>query len=149
LSGARDERTVFINSSRLGEFRFSPDHPFNPVRITRTFRMCEARGLFAAPGVRVVDIERAEEGVLERFHTPAYIDALRRANGGTEVDVEMLHHGIGSAENPVFRGVYDFSALSATLSLAGARLIMEGAPAAFNPCGGFHHAYPDRASGFC
>jgi len=149
LSGARDERTVFINSSRLGEFRFSPDHPFNPVRITRTFRMCEARGLFAAPGVRVVDIERAEEGVLERFHTPAYIDALRRANGGTEVDIEMLHHGIGSAENPVFRGVYDFSALSATLSLAGARLIMEGAPAAFNPCGGFHHAYPDRASGFC
>lgn len=149
MSADRDGRTVFINSSRLGEFRFSADHPFNPARITRVFRMCEARGLFAAPGVRIVDIERAEEGVLERFHTPEYIEALKRANGGTEVDVEMLHHGIGSAENPVFKGVYDFSALSATLSLAGARLILAGAPAAFNPCGGFHHAYPDRASGFC
>ena len=149
MNGARKGQTVFINSSRLGAFRFSPDHPFNPERVTRTFRMCERRGLFADPDVRVVDVETAEDGVLERFHTSEYIEALRRANGGTEVDVEMLRHGIGSAENPVFKGVYDFSALSATASLAGARLILGGAPAAFNPCGGFHHAYPDRASGFC
>ena len=149
MNGARKGQAVFINSNRLGAFRFSPDHPFNPERVTRTFRMCERRGLFADPDVRVVDVETAEDGVLERFHTSEYIEALRRANGGTEVDVEMLRHGIGSAENPVFKGVYDFSALSATASLAGARLILGGAPAAFNPCGGFHHAYPDRASGFC
>jgi len=149
VNGARKGQAVFINSNRLGAFRFSPDHPFNPERVTRTFRMCERRGLFADPDVRVVDVETAEDGVLERFHTSEYIEALRRANGGTEVDVEMLRHGIGSAENPVFKGVYDFSALSATASLAGARLILGGAPAAFNPCGGFHHAYPDRASGFC
>jgi acetoin utilization protein AcuC len=149
VSGAFSGQAVFINSTRLGAFRFSPDHPFNPERVTRTFRMCERRGLLADPHVRVVEVEIAETGVLERFHTPEYIEALRRANGGTEVDVEMLRHGIGSAENPVFKGVFDFSALSATASLAGARLIIGGAPAAFNPCGGFHHAYPDRASGFC
>jgi acetoin utilization protein AcuC len=149
VNAAHDGQAVFINSVRLGSFRFSADHPFNPERVTRTFRMCESRGLLNSAGVRVVEIDTAEEGVLERFHTPEYIEALRRANTGAEVDVEMLRHGIGSAENPVFKGVYDFSALSATASLAGARLILGGAKAAFNPCGGFHHAYPDRASGFC
>jgi acetoin utilization protein AcuC len=111
--------------------------------------MCSERGLFSAPHVRVIDVEAAEEGVLERFHTPEYIEALKRADGGTEVDLDMLRHGIGSAENPVFKGVYDFSALSATASLTAARLIADGAAAAFNPCGGFHHAHADRASGFC
>jgi acetoin utilization protein AcuC len=141
--------TCFINSRRLGAFRFSPDHPFNPERVTRVFRMCSERGLFSAPHVRVIDVEEAEEGVLERFHTREYIEALKRADGGTDVDVDMLRHGIGSAENPVFKGVYDFSALSATASLTAARLIADGASSAFNPCGGFHHAHADRASGFC
>ncbi len=149
MNADRDGRPAFVNSRRLGAFRFSPDHPFNPERITRVFRMCEERGLLSGPNVRVVDVEEAEAGILERFHTPAYVEALRRASGGLEIDVEMLHHGIGTAENPVFKGVLDFAALSATASLTAARLIVEGATAAFNPCGGFHHAHPDRASGFC
>ncbi len=149
MSAAREADTFFINSKRLGAFRFSPDHPFNPGRVARVFSMCGSRGLLSGERVRVVEVEEAEDGVLERFHTAEYVAALKRANGGAEVDLEMLHHGIGSPENPVFRGVYDFSALSATASLAAARLMLGGAAAAFNPCGGFHHAHPDRASGFC
>jgi len=141
--------SCFVNSRRLGAFRFSPDHPFNPERITRVFRMCGERGFLSHPNVRVVDVEEAEAGILERFHTPQYIEALKRADSGTDVDLDMLRHGIGSMENPIFKGVYDFAALSATASLTAARLIADGASAAFNPCGGFHHAHPDRASGFC
>ncbi|MDD4858438.1 MAG: acetoin utilization protein AcuC [Candidatus Krumholzibacteria bacterium] len=149
MTGGSKEPAVFVNSSRLGAFRFSPEHPFNPERVTRVFHMCEARSLLSGPRVSVVDVETAEDGLLARFHTPEYIEALKRANGGTEIDVEMLHHGIGSAENPIFKGVYDFSALSATASLVASRRILAGADTAFNPCGGFHHAHPDRASGFC
>ncbi len=150
MSGrSSDAKICFINSRRLGEVRFSPDHPFNPERVKRVYRMCEQRGLFASPRVAVVEVEEAESGVLERFHTDDYVAALRRANDGSEVDVDMLHHGIGTAENPVFRGVYDFAALSATASLEAARLMIRGAASAFNPCGGFHHAHRDRASGFC
>ncbi|HVO76903.1 MAG TPA: acetoin utilization protein AcuC, partial [Candidatus Bathyarchaeia archaeon] len=149
MSGDREAPAVFVNSSRLGGFRFSPEHPFNPERVTRVFRMCESRGLLSGAGIRLVDVERAEPGILERFHTPQYIEALRRADSGTEVDIEMLRHGIGTAENPVFKGVHEFSALAATASLAAARHIIGGARAAFNPCGGFHHAHADRASGFC
>ena len=140
---------VFVNAPRLGEFQFSPDHPFKPERISRVYRMCRERGLFSGPGVWVDEVREADPGVLERFHTPAYIAALKRADGGDDVDLDMLHHGIGSMENPVFRGILEFSTLSATASRRAARIVLEGAESAFNPCGGFHHAHPDRASGFC
>jgi len=141
---------VFVHSSRLGSFELSPDHPFKPERAESAYRLCRSKGLLDGAGVRVAEIEEPEEGLLERFHTPGYIEALRRGESGREMDVEMLHHGVGTAENPVFRGMYTYSALSVTASVAAARLVAEGgASSAFNPCGGFHHAHPDRASGFC
>lgn len=140
---------AFINSRRLGSYHFGPEHPFKPERMVEVYKMCEARGLFKDPAVRVVDVEEAIEGILERFHTPEYINVLRKADSGTKVDLDMLHYGIGSAENPIFKGVFEFAELSATASLTAARLVACGAESAFNPCGGFHHAHPDRASGFC
>jgi acetoin utilization protein AcuC len=150
VSPGEPVRAVFMNSRRLGEFSFSPEHPFKPERIRNTRAMCEEKGLFSDPAVRIVDIEKAEEGVLERFHTEEYIRVLKRAGKGNEIDLDMLHYGVGSAENPVFKGLYEFVTLTATTSLQAARLVMNGgAESAFNPCGGFHHAHADRASGFC
>lgn len=149
MTGVKSIRAAFINSERLESFRFSDEHPFKPERIGLVYRMCRDRGLLSGTGIRVERVESEIPGILERFHTAEYIAALRKADSGAHVDVEMLHHGIGSPENPIFKGVYGFSALSATASLVAARCVMEGVPAAFNPCGGFHHAHPDRASGFC
>jgi len=149
MTESKSIRAVFVNSERLGRYRFSAEHPFKPERVGLVYGMCRDRGLLSGAGIEIENVESGIPGVLERFHTPEYIEALRRADSGVDVDLEMLHHGIGSPENPIFKGVYDFSALSATASLVAARRVMEGAPAAFNPCGGFHHAHPDRASGFC
>ncbi len=140
---------AFINSRRLGSYHFGPEHPFKSDRIVEVYKMCEERGLFKNPSVRVVDVEEAIGGILERFHTPEYINVLRKADSGTKVDLDMLHYGVGSAENPIFKGVFQFAELSATASLTAAKLIVREAESAFNPCGGFHHAHPDRASGFC
>jgi acetoin utilization protein AcuC len=149
VTGEEPARSVFIGSDALGSYSFSEDHPFKPERIRLVYRMCSERGLFSGAGIGIEEVEEGEPDVLERFHTLEYIDALRRADSGTEVDVDMLHHGIGSQENPIFKGVYRFCELSATASLAAARRVSAGALSAFNPCGGFHHAHPDRASGFC
>lgn len=142
-------KSVFFDSKRLGEFSFTPEHPFKPERVSRVARMCRSRGLFSDPSVRVEQVEVAEEMVLERFHSPEYIELLKKASQGSEMSVEMLYHGLGTMENPVFRGVYDFCTLSSTASLRAARAVADGAISAFNPCGGFHHAHRDRASGFC
>jgi len=58
--------------------------------------------------------------------------------------------GIGTGDCPVFKGMYEYSALACGATLTGAKLILAGsADVAFNPSGGFHHAGPERASGFC
>ncbi|MBN1164424.1 MAG: acetoin utilization protein AcuC [Candidatus Krumholzibacteriota bacterium] len=142
-------KAVFLYPRRLAEYVFAPDHPFKPERISRVYDLCRQKGLFSHPSVRVEEVLEPEEGVLERFHTPQYIEMLRRANGGNNLDAAMLSHGIGTMENPVFAGIYDFSVLSATASLRAARLLAGGTLCAFNPGGGFHHAHADRASGFC
>lgn len=148
MSAAPRGEAVFVHSARLGGFTLSAEHPFKPERAERTWEMCRSRGLLEGAGVRTVEIEEPEEGLLETFHTPEYIALLRRAESGREIDMEMLHAGIGTAENPVFRGLYTYCALAATASVAAARCVA-GSGSAFNPCGGFHHAHPDRASGFC
>lgn len=146
---ARGAKAVFINSESLGQFVFSPEHPFRPERVRRVYEICRSRGLFDVPGVEVVDVEEPEKDILYRFHSPEYLEALKRADSGRDVDLEMLKFGIGTGENPVFKGVYRFSELAATASLEAARRVIAGVGSSFNPCGGFHHAHRDRASGFC
>jgi acetoin utilization protein AcuC len=142
-------RSVFINSDIMSGYTFSENHPFKPQRIREVYQMCKKKHLLEGPGVKVIDVNEAEEEILSHFHTYEYVENLKKANSGENVDVEMLRHGIGSHENPVFKGVYDFSALTATASLVAAREVAGDEDCAFNPGGGFHHAHPDRAAGFC
>jgi acetoin utilization protein AcuC len=61
----------------------------------------------------------------------------------------MLYHGIGTMENPIFSGLYQFCLLSVAATLKGVEMVTGGFESAFNPSGGFHHAHSDRAGGFC
>ncbi|MGE5295536.1 MAG: acetoin utilization protein AcuC, partial [Solirubrobacterales bacterium] len=61
-----------------------------------------------------------------------------------------LQMGIGTEDCPIFRGMYDYAVLAAGGTLVGAELILSGqADVAFNPSGGYHHAFPEKAAGFC
>jgi acetoin utilization protein AcuC len=58
--------------------------------------------------------------------------------------------GLGTPECPVFKGMVDYAMLACGATLTGMRLLLDGeADRAFNPSGGYHHAGPARASGFC
>jgi len=66
------------------------------------------------------------------------------------LDVEGLGMGFGQPECPVFREMYDYAALACGATLQGAALVTDGqADVAFNPSGGYHHAGPEMAAGFC
>ncbi|MBN2069995.1 MAG: acetoin utilization protein AcuC [Candidatus Krumholzibacteriota bacterium] len=142
-------KAVFMNPARMGAYQFTPDHPFKPERLTKVFEMCRERGLFSGEGIIIDEFAEAEPGVLETFHTKEYIEMLKKADSGLDIEIDMIYHGLGTMENPVFKGVYDFSTMAATATLRAARYVADGAGAAFNPTGGFHHAHSDRASGFC
>ncbi|MEV0401628.1 acetoin utilization protein AcuC [Actinoallomurus sp. NPDC050550] len=115
----------------------------NPVRIELTMALARELGVFDAPGVSVEGFEPADDALLTLVHDPAYIEAVR----AERLDVAR---GLGLADNPVFAGMHDASALVAGASVAAARAVWTGeAEHAANIAGGLHHAMHGAASGFC
>jgi len=106
-------------------------------------------GLLSGAGRSEVAPEPAERIILKKFHSARYLHALKTAAEG-KFNAEALNMGIGMPDCPVFEGLYGYAVLAAGATLTGAKLIASGAAQiAFNPSGGFHHAGPERASGFC
>ncbi len=128
---------------RLTSYDFGPDHPLNPIRVDLTMRLARELGVFDTPGVSVEGFEPADDALLTLVHDPAYIEAVR----GERLDVAR---GLGLADNPVFSGMHDASALVAGATVAAAKAVWSGEVAhAANVAGGLHHAMHGAASGFC
>ena len=143
------DKAVFIYSDELEKYRYPSDCPFSSERAGKARRILASMGLLTGQGLREVAPEPADRLTLEAFHTPAYLDVLQKASKG-DLDVEGLHMGLGTPECPVFIGLYEYAALACGGTLTGAKMILSGeADVAFNPSGGYHHAHPARASGFC
>lgn len=142
-------RSVFLHSPALEAYHYPPECPFSSQRAGKTFAILQSMGLDSGPDRRVHEPHPAERSQLETYHTPHYLDTLRAAQDG-EMTAEGLHMGLGTPDCPVFRGMYDYAALACGATLDGAKLIAQGdIETAFNPSGGYHHAWPDRAAGFC
>ena len=91
----------------------------------------------------------ADEDDLVVFHDREYIEVLKAANNGISV-AGAGYFGLGPGDNPVFRGLLDWSKLVTGASLRAADIVDSGdADIAFSISGGLHHAMPSRASGFC
>ena len=134
---------------KLTEYDFGPGHPLAPVRVELTMRLARSLGVLTAPGVAVTAPVPATDADLELVHTPGYIAAVRRA-GESGLSPELFRFGLGTADDPVFPGMHEASALVTGATLAAARAVVLGsAEHAVNIAGGLHHAMADHASGFC
>ena len=131
-------------------FRHSSYGPHHPLRIPRVSTVMDlSRALGWAPSDRFRASPRAKPLALSAWHTPAYLDALRRAEADGAVDRPTRErHGLGTPSNPVFPEVWRRPATAAGGSLLAAELLRDGG-VIHNPAGGTHHAMPDRAAGFC
>jgi acetoin utilization protein AcuC len=132
---------------RLTGYDFGPGHPLAPVRVELTMALARELGVLSRPDVTMVTPAPAEQAELELAHDAAYIDAVRaagldgRPNG---------RYGLGTADNPVFAGMHEASALVAGATLAAARAVWRGETGhGVNIAGGLHHAMRRLASGFC
>jgi acetoin utilization protein AcuC len=107
-------------------------------------------GLLSGPDVIQVAPQPADRKDLERIHSPRYLDALEKAARDGSGGVELLFMGVGAGDCPIFPDVYDYPVLACGATLVAAKMILDGsARVAFNPSGGFHHAGPEQAAGFC
>lgn len=142
MNGAR-----FIGSEI---YRGSSYGPWHPLRIPRVSTVTDlARALGWLDATRYLPSPRARPAALTHWHTPAYVAALQRAEETGAVDAETrARHGIGTTSNPVFAQMFRRPATSAGGVMLAAELVAGGG-VVHVPGGGTHHAFPDRANGFC
>jgi acetoin utilization protein AcuC len=142
-------KTAFVYSDEFARYDYGSGHPLKPFRLKLTYELIKACHLLAPSDPRLVEPPPASDNDLLTFHTREYIDILRKANSGKPLAGADVF-GLGPGDNPVFKGMFDWSRFIAGASLKAADLVDSNeAMIAFNIAGGLHHAHASQASGFC
>jgi len=144
-----ERKLAFVYPPAVEALSYPPDCPFKTQRAGLTRQRLLSLGLLGGAGRAEVAPRQASLAELGEFHTPRYLEELERAAAG-DLTIEGLRMGLGGPDTPVFADLFAYAAWACGASLTGAELLLAGtADAAFNLLGGFHHARPAQAAGFC
>nr|BBH88244.1 hypothetical protein KTC_29950 [Thermosporothrix sp. COM3] len=152
-------------------YQLGPQHPLQPVRIEALIDLLRTSGLWDQQDpATFLPIRQATDAELKLAHTRDYIQAVQKLSESDEFMIEgelkerawlQMRYGFNSDDTPPVLDMHDVAAWIAGGSLVGLSAIMglpEGGTFAseeerplrvFHPSGGLHHAWSDRASGFC
>ncbi|MBY6201120.1 acetoin utilization protein AcuC [Maritalea mobilis] len=138
---------IFFGSEVYRGSSYGRWHPLRIPRVPTVMDLSRAMGWL--PTAQYRTSPRAKPAALTLWHTPEYLDALSRAEVAQQVDdATRDRHGLGTVSNPVFPEMYRRPATGAGASLLAGELLADGG-VIYHPGGGTHHAFPDRANGFC
>ena len=153
-------------------YDFGPQHPLNPRRLKALMDLLETTGLWHPEQEQTrLSLRAATDDELSLAHTPDYIAAVQRLSQPDdparspgerkELAQLALHYGFADGDTPVSPGMHEASARIAGGTLMALSAVM-GLPEGsifsneeerplhvFHPAGGLHHAWAERASGFC
>lgn len=108
-----------------------------------------SRALHLLPNGQFLTSPRAKPKAVSIWHEHGYLQALIQAETDGFVSDEIKsRHQIGTHTNPVFPEMWRRPATSAGGALLAGELLARGG-VVYHPAGGTHHAFPDRAGGFC
>ena len=142
-------KPVFIHSSELDNYSYPPDSVFSSKRAGKTRALAASLGLLNEDCGRELVPRPASVADMQRFHTPEYLTVLQQAARG-RVAPGSIGMGLGTPDCPVFSDMFAYASWASGATLTGADLLLAGQTRiAFNPSGGYHHAAPAMASGFC
>jgi acetoin utilization protein AcuC len=142
-------QAIFLYNPEVVQFDYGYSHPFRLERLWLTEHLCRQLGLFASGQGEEQGFTPARRDQLLVAHDPVYLDALQAASMGIHAPGLALL-GLGSGDNPVFPGLWEYSLQTAGGTLRAAQLLLDGdVGRVFHPGGGLHHALRRRASGFC
>lgn len=153
-------------------YNFGPNHPLQPGRLKALMDLLEQCKLWKPDnGQTRLALRSATIDELRLIHSADYIDAVQRLSipDGKVADADerrkreqlALRYGFGDGDTPALPGMHEVSATIAGGSLIALSAVMglpEGGSFAtederplhvFHPGGGLHHAWAERASGFC
>lgn len=151
-------------------YNFGAEHPLQSRRIAALMDLLETCGLWQANDDSTsLPMRPATREELALVHTNDYIDAVQRlsapaseAHDDDELRAQLaLKYGFADGDTPALPGMHDVTARIAGGSLVALSAVMglsEGGVFedesqrplhVFHPAGGLHHAWANRASGFC
>ena len=140
-------RPLFFGSEIYRHSSYGPHHPLRVPRVSTVMDLSRALGWLGPDQYR--SSPRAKPAALTIWHTADYLAALQEAEARQEVDAATRdRHGIGTVSNPVYAEMFRRPATAAGASLLAGELLAHGG-VIYHPGGGTHHAFPDRAGGFC
>jgi len=135
-------RLAVAYGEELLKYDFGGDHPMRSARIAEFFKLSRKAGILDDPRVKVIKPHAATVDDLLLFHTPSYIERVRKLS---DIGTGMLDEG----DTPVFSGVYEAACYTVGTTLECLKDSLSHHACSFNPMGGLHHARRDRAAGFC
>ncbi len=143
--------SLLIYDDRFLDYNFGPAHPFQQGRVKLARELMDALGLLDPKGAPEETALPASEDHLRLAHAAEYLEVVRRAGRNpAKAGTRYLRYGLGTADTPLFPGMYEAAALPAGGTIAATDAVRRGeVQNAFNLGGGFHHAHRARASGFC
>jgi len=141
--------TAFIYTDAYVDFDYGPTHPLKVIRLKLTYELIKAYGLLSLPSVQAISTKKADDEDLVLFHSRDYLDVLKQASEG-QLGKTFYRYGLGPGDNPIFKGLYDWSLWVTGGTLQAGELVAIGEKEiAFSIAGGLHHAQRSKASGFC
>ncbi len=140
-------RPLFLGHEIYRGSSYGQDHPLRIPRVSTVMDLSRAMGWLPSEVFRTSP--RAKAKALTHWHTEDYVRALSEAEKAQAVSENVRErHALGTPNNPVFPEVWRRPATSAGGSLLAGELLAGGG-IVYHPAGGTHHAFPDRAGGFC
>lgn len=140
-------KAKLIGSLEYAKYRYPQNHPLKIPRVSLLLRFLGAMELISED--EIIKSRQASMEELLLFHDKDYIKTLIEAekcqcvpNGARE------KCNIGSYENPVSYAMFTGSSLATGSTIQAVEEFLKG-NVVFNPAGGMHHAFRNRANGFC
>lgn len=144
-----DRKLAFIYPPQVESLSYPPECPWKTARAALTRSKLISFGLLGLPNRLEIAPQKASLEDLLKFHTPLYLEELQRAAGG-ELTHQGLEMGLGGMDTPVFEDLFEYGSWACGAGLKAADVLLSGqADVAFNLVGGCHHAFADKAEGFC
>ncbi len=146
------DRIGLVYTEDYQKYDFGRDHPLRPLRLKLTYSLMEKLHLLEHERLLILTPRLATQQEIERIHSPQYVEAVKKLSENPEdKSKNPFLYGLGPGDNPIFKGMYEASALVCGASIVAADTVWtkNDFKITFNPAGGLHHAMRDRASGFC
>ncbi len=154
------------------DYDFGAQHPMQPKRLQALVDLLEMSGLWEPDNEQTrLNGRAATPEELSLIHTPDYIAAVQRLSIPEKAEMSeeergeraqlAARSGFGDGDTPIIPDMHEIVAhitgdtlvaLNAVMGLAeGGTFNAEGERPfhVFHPAGGWHHAWAERASGFC